>query len=76
MIVFPGRRSVELKAATASGQDRPSYGVVWAKFLDGDLVADGRCPVADRFDNTSSLRELPAEKVGDFHGCYEMTSLG
>jgi len=38
-------------------------------------VADGRRPVADRLDNTSRLRELPAEKVGDFHGSYRMTSL-
>lgn len=56
-------------------QDRPRYGATWAKFLDGDLVADGRCPVADCLDNASRLRELPAEKVGDLHGRYHMTSL-
>lgn len=57
-------------------QDRPRYSAAWAKFVDGDLVADGRCPVADRLDNTSRLGELPAEKVGDFPGSYDMTSLG
>jgi hypothetical protein len=45
-------------------QDRPRYGAAWAKFVDGDLVADGRCPVADRLDNTSRLRNSLRRKSG------------